>query len=104
MGLLLVQLIEGADHAAKHNVGDVSVEERRLQTGVSEELLDLQDVRALLQEVRSERVPQAMRRDLLGDARSLRRGAASSLECPGGDVSFVSARGKEPIGRPIAPP
>jgi hypothetical protein len=64
-------------------IGYVGIELRGRKIGVAEHLLNRTEVRAALQQVRRERVPEEMGVDALGVEPRLLRQLAEDEECPG---------------------
>src|SRR5215831_16479501 len=65
--------VERADHGAHRARGHLGVERGRLELHMTEQDLDDAHIDAVLQQMRSEAVPQRVRPDPLGDLRPLRR-------------------------------
>jgi hypothetical protein len=79
------ELVEGAGHGAHRSGGNLGVEGGVVQLRVPEQDLDDADIKAVLEEMRGETVPQCVRSDPLGDLCRLCRIDDDAMELPGAD-------------------
>lgn len=71
---------------ASSRAGYMEIDRRGLDACVPQQLFDLQESRAIFEQVRGERVPQGMNRYALGDRGLLDRIVERSLDRTHGDV------------------
>ena len=79
----MVQPVEWAGYGADRRIGDAGVKRRGVELGMTQKRLDHANIDILLEEVRSEAVPQCVRRHALLDPSGLGRGTDSAAELAG---------------------